>query len=165
MARAAKRILLVDDYKVWREFASKMLEQETKLQVVAEAADGLQAVQLAHQLEPELILLDVGLPGMNGIETARQIRQVSPNSEILFLSENQSEDIAEAALSTGARGYVVKSAALRELLPAVEAVLQHRKFVSAIFRCHNLPDVVRNVSDIPSQKPTPRDGDFLMDDD
>jgi len=101
------------------------------LQLIAEAADGLEAVQLARQLQPDLILLDIGLPTLSGIEAARRIRETSPKSRILFVSENRSRDIAEEALSTGAGGYVVKSVAASELLPAVEAILQGKQFVSA----------------------------------
>ena len=85
---------------------------------------------MAQQLQPDLILLDIGLPTLNGIEAARRIRKVSSKSRILFVSENRSRDIAEEALRTGACGYMVKAAAL-ELLSAVEAVLQNKQFLSA----------------------------------
>jgi DNA-binding NarL/FixJ family response regulator len=124
------RVLVVDDYEPWRSFVRLTLQVQAKLQVIGEASDGLEAVQLARQLQPDLILLDLGLPTVNGIEVARGIRELSPNSKILFLSENRSRDIAAGALQTGALGYVVKSDAVRELLPAVEAVLQGRRFVS-----------------------------------
>src|SRR5439155_862233 len=88
---------------------------------------GLEAVRKAQQLHPDLILLDIGLPSLNGIEAARRIRELSPKSKILFISENRSWDIAEEALRIGAGGYVVKSDAAGELLPAVEAVLRDRK--------------------------------------
>lgn len=101
------------------------------LHVIGEASDGLEAVRLAEQLQPDLMLLDLGLPSINGIEVARRIRHLAPNSKVLFLSENRSGDIVAEALRTGALGYVVKSHAVRELLPAVEAVLQGRQFVSA----------------------------------
>jgi DNA-binding NarL/FixJ family response regulator len=99
--------------------------------VIGEVSDGLEAVRKAQELKPDLILLDIGLPRLNGIEVAWRIREVSPNSKILFLSENRSQDIAEQALSTGAGGYVVKSDAGSKLLPAVEAILKGEGFVSA----------------------------------
>jgi CheY-like chemotaxis protein len=102
--------------------------------------DGLEAVQKAQQLQPDLILLDIGLPALNGIEAARRIRELSPKSKILFLSENRSWDIAEEALRTSAGGYVVKSDAAGELLPAVEAVLKGKRFVSAILAGNDLTD-------------------------
>ena len=120
----------MDDYDHWRAFASSTLQKQPELRIVGEAADGLEAVQLAQQLQPDLILLDIGLPTLNGITAARRIKEVCPGSKILFVSENRSLDIAEEALRTGAHGYVVKSAAATELLPAVEAVLQGKQFVS-----------------------------------
>lgn len=125
------RILLVDDFGPWRHFVSTTLQNQPELQVVGEATDGLEAVQRAKELQPELILLDIGLPLLNGIEAARRIREVSSASKILFVSEDRSPDIAEAALSTGAGGYLVKSDAARELLPAIKAVLQDTRFISA----------------------------------
>lgn len=106
----------MDDHEPWRRFVSSTLLQRTGLQVIGEAADGLQATQQAEQLQPDLILLDIGLPRLNGIEAARRIREVSPKSKIIFVSENRSSDIGEAALSTGAGGYVVKSDAEGDLL-------------------------------------------------
>jgi len=100
------------------------------MQVIGEASDGLEAVQKAQQLQPDLILLDIGLPSLNGIEAALRIKEVSPGSRILFVSENSSQEIVERALSTGAGGYIIKSDAAGELLPAVEAVLKGAHFVS-----------------------------------
>ena len=95
-------------------------------------------VQQAQELQPDLILLDIGLPTINAIEAARRIREVSPASKILFVSETRSPEIAEEALNTGAEGYVVKSDAGRELLPAINAVLQGKRFVSASLAGHFL---------------------------
>jgi DNA-binding NarL/FixJ family response regulator len=128
---------VVDDYEPWRRFLSTTLQKRSELQVISEASDGLAAVQQAKQLQPDLILLDIGLPSLNGIEAARKIREISPASKILFVSENRSRDIAEQALNTGASGYVVKSDAATELLPAVEAVLQGRQFVSRSLAGHD----------------------------
>jgi DNA-binding NarL/FixJ family response regulator len=132
------RILVVDDYEPWRRFASTTLREQPELEVVGQVSDGLEAVQKAQQLQPDLILLDIGLPTLNGIEAARRIRVVSPTSKILFVSENRSPDIAEEALSTGAGGYVVKSDAGSELLPAVKAVLEGKRFISASLAGHFL---------------------------
>ena len=130
MERFAIRVLVVDDYEPWRRYFANTLRKELGVQVIGEASDGLEAVQQAQELQPDLILLDVGLPTLNGIEAARRIREVSPASKILFVSENRSPDIAEQALNTG-RGYVLKSDAGSELLPAIKAVLQGKRFVSA----------------------------------
>ncbi len=134
------RILVVDDYEPWRGFVLTTLQKQPELEIVGEVTDGLQAVQKAQQLQPDLILLDIGLPTLNGIEAARRIREVSPTSKILFLSEDRSPDIAEAALSTGAEGYVVKSDAAAELLPAVNAVLGGKRFISASLAGNDLTD-------------------------
>ena len=127
---ASVRVLVVDDYEPWRRFYSTTFQKRPDLRVISEASDGLEAVQQAQQLQPDLILLDIGLPSVNGIEAARRIRDVSPTSKILFVSENRSNDIVKEALSTGAGGYIVKSDAGSELLPAVEAVLESKRFIS-----------------------------------
>jgi CheY-like chemotaxis protein len=101
------------------------------LQVICEASDGLEAVQKAHELRPDLIVLDIGLPTLNGIEVARRIRRLSPESKILFLSQESSVDVVREVLNLGARGYVVKAFAGSELLAAVEAVVQGNQFVSS----------------------------------
>ena len=138
MNTSSIRVLVVDDHEPWRRFALTTLLKQAELRVIGEATDGLQAVQQAQELLPDLILLDIGLPTLNGIEAARRIREVSCTSKILFVSENRSPDIAEAALSTGAGGYVVKSDAAGELLPAVKAVLGGKRFVSASLAGHFL---------------------------
>ena len=137
MPKPSSRVLLVDDHEHWRNFASTTLQKgRPESKVVGEASDGWQAIQLAQHLQPDLIVLDIGLPQLNGIEVARRIRDQSPTSRILFMSENRSTDIAEAALSTGAMGYLLKSDAGRELLPAIEAVLAGKRFTSSSLRNH-----------------------------
>lgn len=131
MEKSTLRVLIVDDYEPFRQFIATKLETKPQLRIMKEACDGAEAVQQAQELQPDLILLDIGLPTLNGIEAARRIRKVSPKSKILFVTENRSTDIVEEALSTGAGGYVVKSNAGSELLPAIEAVLRGKQFVSA----------------------------------
>src|SRR6266566_2305080 len=130
MGAPSIRVLVVEDYKPWLRFISSELKKLSNLEPIGEVSDGEEAVQQAQQLQPDLILLDIGLPTINGIEAARRIRELSPKSRILFMSENRSREIAEEAIRTGACGYVVKGAATSELLPAVEAVLQDKRFVS-----------------------------------
>ena len=125
------RVLVAEDYPAYRLFLVSTMQSRTELQVICEVANGSEAVQKAQELQPELILLDIGLPGLNGIEAARRIRHLSPHSKILFISENRSPDVVEEALRTGALGYVAKSDAGRDLFPALEAVLQGKEFVSA----------------------------------
>jgi DNA-binding NarL/FixJ family response regulator len=124
-------LLEVEDYEPFRRFVCSTLEKRTELQVVGEVSDGLEAVQKAEELRPDLILLDVGLPTLNGIEPARRIRKLSPQSKILFVSQETSTDVVQEALGLGAMGYVAKTNAGIELLVAVEAVCQSRRFVSA----------------------------------
>ncbi len=138
MALPLIRVLIVEDYEPWSRFISTTLQAQPDLEVSAQVSDGLAAVHLAEELQPDLILLDVGLPTINGIEAARRIREVSPASKILFVSETRSAEIAEEALNTGAAGYVLKSDAARELLPAIKAVLAGKRFISASLTGHFL---------------------------
>jgi CheY-like chemotaxis protein len=101
------------------------------LQIVGEVSDGLEAVQKAEELQPDLILLDLGLPSLNGIEAARRIRNLSPKSKILFVSQESAADVVREALSVGARGYVVKAHAGSELLAAVDAIRHGKRFISS----------------------------------
>jgi DNA-binding NarL/FixJ family response regulator len=131
MENSTIRILVVDDFERWRRFAARTLLEKPELQVVSEASDGLEAVQKSQQLQPDLVLLDIGLPTLNGIQVARQILQFAVKTKILFLSEQRDPDIVQEAMRIGGGGYVVKVDAATELLPAVEAVLQGRHFFSA----------------------------------
>ena len=124
------RILLVDDFADWLRQVRLLLQPRPEWQVIAEASDGREAIQKAEELKPDLILLDIGLPKLNGIEAAQQIRQLSPNSRIVFLSQNKDPDYVRAALGTGALGYVRKTDARRELLLAMDAVLRGEQFIS-----------------------------------
>jgi DNA-binding NarL/FixJ family response regulator len=134
------RVLVVDDYEPWRAFVAATLKNQSKLRIIGEARDGLEAAQIAQQLQPDLILLDIGLPALNGIEAARRIRELSPKSKILFVSDHRSRDIAEEGLRIGAIGYVVKSDAGAELLPALKAALEGRRFISASLAGRNAVD-------------------------
>ena len=136
------RILVVDDFKDWRRQIHSLLQARPTWQVIAEASDGSEGVQKAEDLKPDLIVLDVGLPNLSGIEAARQIRQRSPNSEIIFLSQNSDLDVVRAALSTGALGYVHKIDAGGELLPAMDAVLEGKQFVSSSLKDYQFTDTL-----------------------
>ena len=127
---AAIRVLVVDDFAPFRQLISSTLETMRDLQLIGEASDGLEAVQKALELKPDLILMDVGLPSLNGIEAARQIRGLVPDAKIIFLSQESSADVVQEALSVGASAYVVKVNAGIELVPALEAVLPEQTFVS-----------------------------------
>ena len=124
------RVLVVEDYEPFRRFVCSTLGKNRELHIVGEASDGLEAVHKAEELQPDLIVLDIGLPKLNGIEAARRIRNVSPESKILFVSQESSSDLVQEALSLGALGYVVKAYAGSELSAAVEAVRQGRRYLS-----------------------------------
>jgi DNA-binding NarL/FixJ family response regulator len=126
------RILVVEDNESFRRYVCSMLEKEPEFQVVAQVSDGLDAIQKAKELQPDLVVLDIGLPKVNGVEAAARMRNLAPLSKILFLSQEFSSDIVEAALRLGALGYVHKMRAQRELLPAVRAALGGKYFVSGV---------------------------------
>ena len=106
-----------------------MLQKRSDIRIVGEATDGVEALERTARLRPELILLDIGLPKLNGIDAARQIRKASPESKIIFLSQETSIEIIEEALGTGAKGYIVKSAVSEELMSALNLVIQGGCFV------------------------------------
>jgi len=135
------RVLVVEDYAAFRRVLVSAIQSKAEIQVICEVADGPEAVQKARELQPELILLDIGLPRLNGIEAARQIRNLSPESKILFVSQESSPDIVQAALETGAKGYVVKADVGRELIPALDAVLRGQTYVSKSLSGHGLTNV------------------------
>ncbi len=119
----AVRVILVDDFQPWSNFAASLLQRSPEWQIVCEVSDGLEVIQRAGEFQPDLILVDIGLPKLSGIEAAPSIREVAPGAKILFLSENRDRDVAAAALSAGGHGYVLKSDSENELLVAIEAIL------------------------------------------
>jgi DNA-binding NarL/FixJ family response regulator len=123
------RVLVVDDYEPFRSFIRETLHARPELQIVGEASDGLQAIQKAEELQPDLILRDIGLPILNGIEAAHRISGSVPSARILLVSQNNDPDLTAAALSDGAKGFVLKLNAATELLPAIEVVLRGERFV------------------------------------
>lgn len=124
------RVLMVDDHDVVRRGIRSVLASESDLEVVGEAAAGMEAVRKAEELKPDLVLLDISLPDISGIDVAVRIRQASPNSKILFLSQHDSIQVANEALKTGARGFVAKADAARELAGAIRTVLTGDVFLS-----------------------------------
>src|SRR6516225_8815577 len=124
---AALRTLVVDDHEELRRLLKSMLQETTECVIVGEATDGLQAVEQAKELQPDLILLDLSLPKLNGMEAGRRIRKLAPNSKIVVLSQDDSPEIVQGALSLGAAGYVLKSDAT-EIPLAVDAILKGEIF-------------------------------------
>jgi DNA-binding NarL/FixJ family response regulator len=124
------RILVVDDHEVVRRAVCSLLASDPIVNVISQTADGEQAVLKAEELKPDLVLLDIGLPGISGIEAAKRIRSVSPASRIIFLSQHDSLHVVEDAVRVGGHGYVAKMDAASDLLTAVRAVGEGKRFVS-----------------------------------
>jgi DNA-binding NarL/FixJ family response regulator len=124
------RILVVDGFAQWRDFVVSMLQKVPTVRVICEVSDGVEAVQKAEELQPDLILLDIGLPGINGIAAARQILSRSSISKILFLSQISDPDVVRVALGLGA-SFVVKADACEELLAAVKTVTRGKVYLSS----------------------------------
>ena len=137
MPAPAIRVFVVEDSEPFRKFICSTLGKRLELQIVGEVSDGLEAVQKAEELQPDLILLDIGLPTLGGIEAARRIRKLSPESLIVFVSQNTSVHVVQGALAEGAKGYVVKTDARRELLTAVDTVLRGSQYLSSGLSAHN----------------------------
>ena len=126
---ASVRVLIVDDNEPWRRWVCSELGRQQQLRVVGEALDGLEAVRKAHELKPDIILLDIGLPNLNGLEAANRIAQSLPDSKIVFLTAQNDPDLVKQASSNGATGYILKVHAQAELLAAIAAVVQGRRFL------------------------------------
>jgi DNA-binding NarL/FixJ family response regulator len=131
---APVRILLVDGSELFRTAVSSLLREQPGYQIVGEAADGPKAIQRAMEIKPDLVVLDMDLSRLSGLEAARQIRCCSPNSEILFLTLNSDAEIAREALRAGARGYVHKFDVAAELMEAVKTVLSGKQFIGRALR-------------------------------
>jgi DNA-binding NarL/FixJ family response regulator len=125
---AVTRILSVDDFEPYRLFVVSLLHERLDLRVICGVSNGSEAVQKAQELKPDLILMDIGLPGLNGIEAARRIRRLAPNSKIIFLTQESSPEVVRETVILGASGYVLKSQAETDLIIAVDAVLQGKQF-------------------------------------
>ena len=133
-------VLIVDDFESWREFVCSALQERPHLRNIFQISDGLDAVQKARELQPDLVLLDLGLPTLNGLEAARQIRTFAPRSKIIFLTGEYDPDVAAEAFRSGAQGFDVKSDAEEELLAAIDAVLAGKRFLSRRLRGAFDPD-------------------------
>lgn len=124
------RLLVVDDFQLWRECVKTHLEEHPSVHIAGFASDGLEALQKVEELQPDLVLLDISLPKLNGIEAARQIRNRNPDCKIVFLTGYLDREIVRAALEVGGSGYVHKEDAFDELLPSVRSALVGEQYLS-----------------------------------
>ncbi len=129
-------IFVVDDFEPFRRFVCPILESKAGLRIIGEASDGLEAVKKIEELQPDLILLDIGLPGLNGMEIIRRVGKLAPHAKILFVSQESSFDVVHECLRLGALGYVHKQRAASEILEAIESVLAGSEFVSSSLKTH-----------------------------
>jgi DNA-binding NarL/FixJ family response regulator len=125
------RILVADDHHVVRTGLRTLLETKSGWQVCAEAANGREAVEKAEELTPDVAVLDIGMPLLNGVEATRQIRKRSPKTEVLILTMHDSESLVQEVLEAGARGYILKDDADRNLIAAVTALSRHQPYLSS----------------------------------
>lgn len=125
------RILIADDHEVVRRGVRVLLEARSGWEICGEAVEGREAVDKAGRLQPDVVILDIGMPGLNGLDAARQIRKASPRTEVLILTMHESEQVVREVLGAGARGYVLKSDAGRQLVEAVEALGRHKTFFTS----------------------------------
>ena len=124
------KILVVENHEPFRRFLSSALLQNDQLRVVGEASDGLEAIQMAEELQPDLVLMDIGLPKLSGIAAAKQIRRLTPRAKLLFLTQETDAAVIRETFRLGGRGYVHKMRAWNDLLPAIDAVLRGETFLS-----------------------------------
>ena len=126
----AVRILVVDDFKPWLDFLNKFFEQKNGMIIVGTALDGPEAILQAQALQPDLILMDVNLPRLSGIEATREIIRLLPDAKILFVSQYRETAMVQTAIAAGGYGYVLKLDAGSELVPAMAAVAQGKRYFS-----------------------------------
>jgi len=125
------RILIADDHNVVRRGLKALIESRPGWQVCGEAHTGREAAAKAEQMKPDVVILDISMPGLNGVEAARRIRKSSPSTEILILSVHYSDQLIRDILDAGARGYVMKSDSDRDLIVAVQAMADHKPFFTS----------------------------------
>jgi DNA-binding NarL/FixJ family response regulator len=157
------RILIADDHAVVRAGLRALLESRPGWEVSAEAADGRDAVEKASKLKPQVAILDIGMPLLNGVEAARRIHKASPQTEILILTMHESDDLVQQVVAAGARGYILKDDADRVLLAAVDALRQHKAYFSTrVAATRNSDDSAAEPSRSSRSRLTPREREILQ---
>jgi DNA-binding NarL/FixJ family response regulator len=139
------RIVVVDDHAVVRRGVKVLLESQAGWEVCGEGSTGREAVQLAARLQPDIIVMDLSLPELNGLDATTQVLKESPRTEVLVLTMHHSEELARHVLQAGARGYVLKSDADEHLIAAVESLRQHKPFLTSTVTEFVLDDYVRRT--------------------
>jgi DNA-binding NarL/FixJ family response regulator len=139
------RILIVDDHAVVRRGVRSLLESEDGFEITGEATTGREAVEMARRLQPDVVVMDLSLPELNGLDATRQILKDCPRSEILVLTMHHSEELARDVLQAGARGYVLKSDADQSLIAAVKSLREHKPFLSSRVTEFVLDDYLRRT--------------------
>jgi len=159
----ALRILIADDHSVVRAGLRTLLESRTGWEICAEACDGREAVEKATKLKPDIAVLDIGMPLLNGVEATRRIRHASPHTEILILTMHESDDLVQQVVHAGARGYVLKDEADRVLLAAVDSARQHKPYFSTrLSHADDLPTSGAEGAKPPRPRLTPREREILQ---
>jgi DNA-binding NarL/FixJ family response regulator len=158
------RILIADDHSVVRAGLRALLESRPGWEVVAEASDGREAVEKAAKLKPEVAVIDIGMPLLNGVEATRRIRASSPSTEILILTMHESDDLVQQVVNAGARGYILKDEADRVLLAAVDAALHHKPYFSARISSSRSTEELTPLdgTKMTRQRLTPREREILQ---
>jgi DNA-binding NarL/FixJ family response regulator len=161
---APPRILIVDDHAVVRRGVRALLESQRGWEVIGEATTGREAVDLARRLHPDVVVMDLSLPELNGLEATRQIVKESPQTEILALTMHHSEQLAREVLQAGARGYVLKSDADASLIAAIESLRQHKPFLTSRITEFVLDDYIRRgeAREEGTQRVTPREREIIQ---
>jgi two-component system, NarL family, response regulator NreC len=139
------RVLLVEDHTLVRSGVRSLLEASNEVQVIGEAANGREAVDLSRQLSPELVLMDVAMPELNGIEAARQIRAAQPDVRVVMLSMHEDQQYVFESLKAGANGYVLKASAFQELLLAISTAMSGKNYISPALSGTLMDDYVRRA--------------------
>jgi two-component system response regulator NreC len=159
------RILIADDHGVLRAGLRALLSAETDLEVVGEAADGQETLQLCSEMTPDLVLLDISMPDLSGIEITRHLKEILPEARVLILTVHEDESLLQEAIQAGAAGYIIKRAAESELIDAIRAVWRGDLYVHPAMTRALLKEMSSSSSSAPSnspmETPTPREVDVL----
>ena len=157
------RIVLIDDHAVVRRGVRALLESQPGWEVVGEATSGKEGIDVVRRLQPDIIVMDLSLPQLNGLDATRQILKESPRSEVLVLTMHHSDELARNVLAAGARGYVLKSDADQSLIAAVDCLRQHKPFLTSTVAAFVLDDYIRRSDDASSERVvTPRERQIVQ---